>query len=316
MAHRTIVPGDFVWIVAPDAADKTLYAVRSILSGQEIRIYPLDNQTRESVLVFREDKWVVLGGENMGYTLEFKSGDPEYYQEINDVADKEFEVPGHPGEFQFPGHGAEMYAHHVNVPNIDALEEANKIHHTGSLEELDRVCADLSDLRITPQQFIHMMQELLNREEDHYFTSDQVEWLLKHGLVPKTYNLEGFLFDDVIGLLKRVDQVSQTSRVYETIDYVQDNQVNGLDEIMGGLPLISYAEYFANKGEVPSRFELWSMTRESSFNETIRILLEKNLITFDSQMLEEIRSGENKELIQIIQQLTPTKSAMKESNRS
>jgi hypothetical protein len=311
MALRAIAPGDFVLITSPDAADKTLYAVRSILSGQEIRIYPLDNQTRESVLVFREGKWVVLGGENMGFTFEFKSGDPEYYKAINDEADKEFEVSGHPGRFEFQGHGEESHAHHVNVPNIDALEEANETKdYTDSLEELDLMYADLSDLRITPQQFIHMMQGPLNWEEGPLFKPAHVEWLLKHGLVPKTYNLDHFLDDLMIDYLTQIDQVSQASNVYATLqsghenDYVEDDD------------LVFYSDYFANKEVIPSRDELDNIVTNYLFNNAIAALLMKNLITFDSQMLEKIRSGENTELIQIVQQLTPTKSAMKESNRS
>lgn len=113
----------------------------------------------------------------------------------------------------------------------------------------------------------------------------------------------------MIGYLKQIDQVSQASNVYATLQEAREitNYYQDIDDE----GVVNYSKYFANKGTVPTSNELKDMIHKTLFNDAIQILLEKNLITFNPQMLEELMSSENEELIQIVKSLTPTKSAMK-----
>lgn len=316
MAQQFSQPGDFVQVEAP-GYEKRLYAIRSIhtdtsdvgipeegKSITQIVIYPLDEQTRESILVFQDGKWVVLGAETIDFKFEFLPGDPAYYeafeQRIRAQRIRALHTDPETGHFNQP---VGYYEQLVERPNEDDIEEIHEAltEYQDSLERLEQIYADLSPLKITPQQFVHALQEPFGWGMNNpRFTPETLEWLLRHQFAPKTYTLSHLIKLGRYDLFERLDQVSETTNPYTAI--IENTRSPEISK---------YIEYFAENGVVPNDYELSQLIIFPQFNRAITILVSRGLIEFTPKMERDTLVHGNIRLNKMIRSLVPTKSSMK-----
>lgn len=274
MDKRDVRPGDFVWISRRNTDDKSLFAIGSIRTEPilQIIIYPLDNQTRESALIKRNNQWVVEGAEDE-YTSEFVPS-PGYYSQHGRRLSPETAgelLEGRRNEFG----EIEASPQYIEEPNIDDLDTmidmvSNSLTSPDpdGMDEIGGMLSDsnktrLSEMKVTREQVIEAIQrQFLSHDSiSPRFNYNSLTWVLDHGISPPKYNLHDFMLtigprddQEVFDLLDRLHSVGQPDNdPYNDISYYQEALDGGYNEgynVIREVPGVApkFAAYFVSRG--------------------------------------------------------------------
>lgn len=293
MAGRPVQAGDFVIIEGDRSFDD--HAIRSV-NINNIVIYPLGDQMNEKTLFQRDGEWAIRD-ENERLRLTFIG----YVPMISLVH----------------GIGPEPPEEAYDVPNNDDyfyFSESNPFEDA-NVEQLDQAYGDLSEHRITREQFINDLRAKLSGYVDELpprsFSKNQVEWALKEGIFPPVYNIDHMMMLHDLDLIKRIDQVSTTD--YRSYWNIMTSYIDSIrsDEIVSKF-LIDLTEYLADKGIAPIDKDLDSVAGHTEFKPFLEIWVDKNLIPDPEALINKAREQDNQEIVDfLISVYQPVKAARK-----
>lgn len=297
MSGRQVQAGDFVEYIGGNEA---VHAIRSINPDGSLTIYPLNDQRNEKILFRRNGQWVI-GGENVSHTLRFI----EY-------------IPWTPPEgIVF---GRERFKNIENTPNLNNFidYQNNKDVYIAPRENIEEVYDDFSIYQITKEQYLVLLILRIKGLTGNYDKA-QVEWLLKSGLFPPTYDFGWIIQHEDLDMIKRVDRVSQATRIgySDIIELLWSEMVEEPDPSSavseGVLFILNLSRYLSDKGIYPDEEELEFSFRRGDWSiPLIKVLIEKDAILDPQRAIELADESNEQEIVDLfISAYQPTKSAMK-----
>jgi hypothetical protein len=223
-----------------------------------------------------------------------------------------------PKEFAF---GREFFKNIENTPNLNSFIDYwnNMDVYITPRENIEEVYDEFSTYQITKEQYLDLLTLRINGEHQGLYNKEQVEWLLKEGLFPSTYDFRSIIQHKDLDLIKRVDQVSQATNIgyYDIIELLwteiaeESDPSTAISE--GILFILNLSQYLSDKGIYPDKEELEFAFRRGDWSiPLIKILIEKNAILNPQRAIQLANASGDQDMVDLFTSAyQPTKSSRK-----
>ena len=185
-------------------------------------------------------------------------------------------------------------------------------------EDIEEVYDEFSTYQITKEQYLDLLILRIKGEHQGHYGKAQVEWLLKMGLFPTTYDFVSMIQHEDLDMIKRVDQVSQAMEVryFDIIELFWTEMAEGSNSSAiseGVLFILNLSQYLSDKGIYPDEEELEFAFRRGDWSiPLIKILIEKDAILDPQRAIELADESGDQEMVDLfVSAYQPTKSARK-----